>query len=94
MYRLSCEELELLNNIYDMNLIDILENNKLSIFFIRNFILNSDFQFLESESLIDYSIIGLLQSHINLEELKTMEIDEGLVNYYVNFEKFMNNKTF
>lgn len=94
MYILSDKELEILNNIYETHLIDILENNTLSIFFIRNFILNEDFQLLDSEGMIDVSIIKLLQPHIDIKELENMEIDEDFVNRYVNFEMYMNNNSF
>lgn len=94
MYILSDKELEILNNIYETHLIDILENNTLSIFFIRNFILNEDFQLLDSEGMIDVSIIKLLQPHIDIKELENMEIDEDFVNRYVNFERYMNNNSF
>ena len=94
MYILSDKELEILNNIYETHLIDILKNNNLSIFFIRNFILNKDFQLLDSEGMIDVSIIELLQPHIDIKELENMEIDEDFVNRYVNFERYMNNNSF
>lgn len=94
MYILSDKELKILNNIYETHLIDILENNTLSIFFIRNFILNEDFQLLDSEGMIDVSIIKLLQPHIDIKELENMEIDEDFVNRYVNFERYMNNNSF
>ena len=94
MYILFDKELEILNNIYETHLIDILKNNNLSIFFIRNFILNKDFQLLDSEGMIDVSIIELLQPHIDIKELENMEIDEDFVNRYVNFERYMNNNSF
>jgi hypothetical protein len=59
----------LINNIYSLNLLDILKTQHLDIPFIVKYILNTNYQLTPEEETINLKIIMLYQPHINMHDL-------------------------
>jgi hypothetical protein len=59
----------LIENIYAVSLIDLLKTQKLTEFFITNYILNSDYQLTEEEMQISIADIIKYQPHINMQNI-------------------------
>jgi hypothetical protein len=74
-------------NIYDLNLLDILKTQHLSSEFVINFILNKDFQLTEEENNITVNDVFLNQPHlINDFEIKNFNYNN------INKSKIHKNK--
>ena len=58
------------NNIYELNLIDILKTQKIDAVFAIKYILNKKYQLLKEENLITPKIVLFYQPHISVKELK------------------------
>jgi hypothetical protein len=58
------------NNIYELNLIDILKTQKIDAVFATKYILNKKYQLLKEENLITPKIVLFYQPHISVKELK------------------------
>lgn len=66
----SIRELELINNIYDIDLLDTLKREKLSMNFIIEYILNEKYQITRKEKDITLSTVLSYQWHLRDEILK------------------------
>jgi hypothetical protein len=81
------DESMLVDNIYRYDLIDIIKiYPNLSAEFVRNYILNPDFQLTEKEQKIDIELVLKYQSHLLYSDLCLKEKSGPLF----DFEKYMN----
>jgi hypothetical protein len=78
---LSKEEQLLVDNIYNLNLLELVRSRPLSNEFIVNYILNSDFQLLPEEENINEGFILTWQPHFSRKDV--------VKNKYFNFEDYM-----
>lgn len=75
------EELVLVDNIYKLNLVELVRTKVLSNEFIVNYVLNPDFQLLPEEEDITLDFVKEFQPHFSLNNVTT--------NKYFNFEDYM-----
>lgn len=78
---LSKEEQMLVDNIYKLNLVELVRTKILSNEFIVNYILNTDFQLLPEEENITFDFVKEFQPHFSFKDVTA--------NKYFNFEDYM-----
>ena len=69
LYNNNYDTKTLIDNIYSLNLLDILKTQILDIPFIITYILNSNYQLTPEEESINIKMIRFHQPHININEL-------------------------
>lgn len=69
LYNNQYDTKTLIDNIYNLNLLDILKTQILDIPFIVTYILNTNYQLTEEEEKINIKLIMLHQPHINKNDL-------------------------
>lgn len=69
LYNNQYDTKTLIDNIYSLNLLDILKTQILDIQFIITYILNTNYQLTPEEEKINIKMIISLQPHINKNEL-------------------------
>ena len=67
----TIQELELIKNIDNLDLLSVLRNNKLSLKFCVNYILNEEYQTTRKERDITIDTVANYQSHL-FEEIKRL----------------------
>lgn len=70
LYNKKYDQNTLKNNIYELNLIDILKTQKIDSSFVAKYILNKKYQLLKEETDITPKMVLLYQPHISLKSLK------------------------
>jgi hypothetical protein len=69
LYNNQYDTKTLIDNIYSLNLLDILKTQTLDIPFIVKYILNTNYQLTQEEETINIKMIILYQPHININQL-------------------------
>lgn len=69
LYNNQYDTKTLIDNIYNLNLLDILKTQILDIPFIVTYILNTNYQLTQEEEKINIKLIMLHQPHINKNDL-------------------------
>lgn len=86
LYNNHYDRKTLIDNIYSLNLLDILKTQILDIPFIITYILNTNYQLTPEEEKINIQMIILHQPHINKNELLAnifnCDIQPGIDFYY------------
>ena len=81
LYNNQYDTKTLIDNIYALNLVDVLKTQTLDIPFIVTYILNTNYQLTPEEEKINIKMITLYQPHINKKDLLAnifnCEIDES-----------------
>jgi hypothetical protein len=81
LYNNQYDTKTLIDNIYALNLVDVLKTQILDIPFIVTYILNTNYQLTPEEEKINIKMITLYQPHINKKDLFAnifnCEIDES-----------------
>jgi hypothetical protein len=76
-YNYTIQELELIKNIDKLDLLSVLRNNKLSLNFCINYILNEEYQTTRKERDITIDTVANYQSHL-FEEIKRLINDNNV----------------
>lgn len=89
LYNQKYDRETLKNNIYSVNLVDIVKTQKLDYTFISRYILNKKYQFSSSDKSINIQFVMDWQKHLNIEfllkELNDYDSDDDSV---VDFQTF------
>lgn len=69
LYKNNYDRETLKNNIYVLNLVDIIKTQKLDYTFVSRYILNNKYQFSETDKKIDIQFVLDWQPHLSMELL-------------------------
>lgn len=93
LYNKQYDRQTLKDNIYAVTMLDILKSQKLDVTFVVRYILNTNYQFEDTDKAITFSLVLKYQPHISSDELeKEMFLYDSDDDSIEDFETCSNRK--